>query len=181
MLIHDLTKTECEQVLKRHNLGRLACARNNQPYIVPIYFDYEDDHLYSFATLGQKILWMRANPRVCVEIDEITDQFHWTSVVILGRYRELLRSREHEELRARAQDLFKKRADWWYPAVGKTSARDHGVPVIFRIEIDQMSGRRAARDRAKVARAGAKSPKTRAPAWWIDVLRPRPRRTGSKG
>jgi uncharacterized protein len=40
--------------------GRLAWACNNRPYIVPICFACDADHLYCFSTLGRKIEWMRA-------------------------------------------------------------------------------------------------------------------------
>ena len=33
----------------------------------------DNDYLYSFSTVGQKIEWMRANPNVCVETDEVTN------------------------------------------------------------------------------------------------------------
>src|SRR5688500_16233879 len=91
MLIHDMTVAECHEVLGRTRLGRLACALDDQPYIVPIffYFDITDPYLYSFSTVGQKIEWMRGNPKVCVEVDEISDQFHWTTVVLFGLYEEL--------------------------------------------------------------------------------------------
>lgn len=176
MLIHDLTKVECEAVLKRTNLGRLACARNNQPYIVPIYFDFDGEHLYSFATLGQKIQWMRTNPRVCVEVDDIADQFQWTTVVVLGRYQEL-RTPEHDALKQRAQELFKKRPNWWYPGAGKTPSSDHGVPVIYRIKMDRISGRRAARTKATLGTP--KQTQAKAPAWWTSVLRPRRQESSS--
>ena len=73
-------------------VGRLGCARDNQPYIVPIsfYFDPAGRCLYSFATAGQKIDWMRSNPRVCLEVDEIGDEFHWNSVLVIGRFEELV-------------------------------------------------------------------------------------------
>jgi uncharacterized protein len=84
MFIHQLTDDECDDVLRRTNLGRLGCARDNQPYVVPIYFKFDAHkldarYLYSFANLGQKIYWMRKNPLVCVEVDDVKDQFHWTS------------------------------------------------------------------------------------------------------
>lgn len=143
MLIHELTKDECREVLRHVNLGRLACARDNQPYIVPIYFDFDGDHLYSFATLGQKIEWMRANPRVCVEVDDITDQYHWTTVVVFGRYEELPQTGGHEDSRKHAHALFQKRPEWWQPATGKTTSREHHIPIVYRIRIDRLSGRRA--------------------------------------
>jgi uncharacterized protein len=84
MQIRELTAAECEAILQSTNLGRLACVRYSQPYIVPVYFDYYREALYSFATVGKKIQWMRTNPRVCVEFDEIVDQFNWTTVVVPG-------------------------------------------------------------------------------------------------
>lgn len=38
MLIHRMTKAECLDLLARSRLGRLGCAHQNQPYVVPIYF-----------------------------------------------------------------------------------------------------------------------------------------------
>jgi len=74
MLIHELTEHECRDVLKRTNLARLACSRHDQPYIVQIHFDFDGGSFYSFSALGQEIDWMRANPKVCVEVDDITDK-----------------------------------------------------------------------------------------------------------
>ncbi len=71
MLIRELTRHECLELMTRSRLGRLACAHETQPYIVPIYFAYDNDYLYSFSTVGQKIQWMQANPNVCVEVDEV--------------------------------------------------------------------------------------------------------------
>jgi hypothetical protein len=70
MLIHEMTGDECRIALEQADLGRLACVRGDRPYIVPIYFSYDDKHLYGVTTLGQKIEWMRSNPLVCVEVDE---------------------------------------------------------------------------------------------------------------
>ena len=74
MLIGEMAEKECQQFLSRSTFGRLACARENRPYVVPIYFVYEPDHLYGFSTFGQKVQWMRLNPLLCVEIDEVSNQ-----------------------------------------------------------------------------------------------------------
>ena len=73
----------------RLDLGRLACARDDQPYVVPIHFAYDGEGLYGLTTAGQKIDWMRSNPRVCLEIDERSSDDRWLSIVVLGRYEEL--------------------------------------------------------------------------------------------
>lgn len=145
MLIHELTAAQCQEVLGRTSLGRLACARDDQPYIVPIffYFDVTEKSLYSFSTAGQKIAWMRGNPKVCVAVDEISDQFHWTTVVVFGRYEEIRDSKQESDARSRAHELFQQRPEWWLPGAGKLSTgEEHHTPVIYRIRVDRMSGRR---------------------------------------
>ena len=172
MQIRELTADECVAMLKATNLGRLACVRLNQPYIVPIYYDYYVDALYSFATLGRKVQWMRTNPRVCVEVDDIVDRFNWTTVVVKGKYEELTRSAAHEAARKRAYLLFENRPDWWYPAAGKTRAAEIRTPVIYRILVEDVSGRRACRDPRRLIRAKPDAAATKAPHWWSHVLRP---------
>ena len=149
MRIRDLSEVETVALLQRSDLGRLACARHDQPYIVPIHFSFDPDGkcLYSFSAVGQKIEWMRENPRVCVEVDDIAGKHHWTSVLIFGRYEELTASREDQAARRRAQELFELRPEWWFPAAGKTSSREPHAVVIYRIRIERMSGRQASRSR----------------------------------
>jgi uncharacterized protein len=172
MQIRELTAEECVVMLQATNLGRLACVRYNSPYIVPIYYDYYDDALYSFATVGKKIQWMRTNPRVCVEVDDIVDQFNWTTVVVKGKYEELTKSTAHEAARQRAYLLFENRPDWWFPAAGKTRTSEIRTPVIYRIQIESVSGRRASRDAKKLVRPKIDPAATKAPHWWSHVLRP---------
>jgi uncharacterized protein len=148
MVIHELTHAECREVLRLASLGRLACARDGQPYIVPVflYFDSQDDCIYGFSTAGQKIDWMRANPKVCIEVERIIDKLHWSTVLIFGRYEEIGDSTQESVLRRRASELFEQRPGWWLPATGKVaSAEEHHAPVVYRIRIERMSGRRAAR------------------------------------
>jgi nitroimidazol reductase NimA-like FMN-containing flavoprotein (pyridoxamine 5'-phosphate oxidase superfamily) len=149
MLIHELTPKECAAVLRRAHLGRLGCARFDQPYVVPIHFSYDEgsECVYAFSTLGQKIEWMRRNPKVCLEVEDIADKDHWSTVIVTGRYEEIQQSPEEAEARRRAEQLFLQRREWWLPGAAKlkTGERDH--IVIYRIQIDHVTGRRASRDR----------------------------------
>lgn len=146
MRIYELTEAECEQVMSGAEFGRLACARCDQPYIVPVhfYFDAEARCLYSFSAVGRKIEWMRENPKVCVEIDVIADRFHWTSVLVFGRYEEIPATADANGPQRRALELFQQRSEWWLPAAGKVvGAEEHHAPVVYRIHVDRVSGRRA--------------------------------------
>jgi nitroimidazol reductase NimA-like FMN-containing flavoprotein (pyridoxamine 5'-phosphate oxidase superfamily) len=110
--IHQLTDDECDAVLRRSNLGRLGCARDNQPSSFPstsrTTSSLRTPDTYSFANLGQKIEWMRTNPLVCVEVDEVTDNLKWTSVIAFGRFEELSQV-DHPEAADRAYDLLHQR------------------------------------------------------------------------
>ena len=147
MQIHELTTTECEDVLERSRLARLGCARFDQPYIVPIHvaFDAELTCLYAVSMVGQKIDWMRSNPKVCVEIEGIGDVRHWTTVLVFGRYEEIGRTANDAPKRERAERLFEQRRQWWLPAAAQVPSRQHDQLVLFRIQIDRLSGRRTAR------------------------------------
>lgn len=146
--IHELTSPECLEVLERANLGRLACARDSQPYIVPIsfYYDRYEMCLYSFSMVGQKIHWMRDNPKVCVEVDEVVDRFNWLTVVLTGLYDELRDAGEEARARRRALKLFEERSQFWLPGAAKlASGIEHSTAIVYRIQVVTMSGRRAAR------------------------------------
>ena len=149
MLIHELTPTECREVLSRTNLARLACSHAEQPYVVPISFAYDSESncLFSFSAIGKKVEWMRENPKVCVEVEDVADRFHWTTIVIFGRYDEIDDSVEHKDMRQRALALFERRAEWWLPAAAKKGPREHHAVVVYRIHVDNMTGRRTARER----------------------------------
>ena len=148
-MIHDLTPADCRDVLSRVTLARLACARDDQPYVVPISlaYDVESNSLFSFSTIGKKVEWMRENPKVCVEVEDVADRFHWTTVVISGRYDEIADADEHADLRRRALGLFEHREEWWLPGAARLGPQEHPAVVVYRILIDRMTGRRAARDR----------------------------------
>ena len=149
MRIGEMTQKDCREVLAHTFLGRLGCSREDQPYVVPIYFVYEPDHLYGFATDGQKIDWMRTNPKVCVEMDEITNHFQWTSVVLYGRYRELPDLPQYAEERDHARKVLETRSLWWQTAFASRrlkSADDFIPPLFYCIEIDSMTGYRAVAD-----------------------------------
>ena len=146
MVIQSLSELECINVLTAARFGRLACSNNGQPYVVPIYFAYAENHLYVFSMPGKKIEWMRANPLVSVLVEERQQGREWKSVVVDGRYEELPDRIGFKVQRDHAWSLLSKHVDWWEPGALKpvpAPVADQPDYVFFRIVVDQLSGREA--------------------------------------
>ena len=161
MVIEQLNDHECRELLARTHIARLACCLGNQPYVVPVDVDYFDGFLYGFSMLGQKIEWMRVNPLVCVEIDELTTRRDWESVVIVGQYEELTNTAEHGNARVVAERLFQRHPLWWEPATVPLAGGRTREPVLFRILINRMTGRRARPDKDEIGQGAAGGPPKR--------------------
>jgi nitroimidazol reductase NimA-like FMN-containing flavoprotein (pyridoxamine 5'-phosphate oxidase superfamily) len=144
MRIVPASDQECQELLERVHLGRLACALDNQPYVVPVAFAHEPGQIYVFSTAGKKIEWMRQNPKVCLQVDEIGSRSNWTSVVINGTYLEL-REPQYTTEKERARSLLGDSAQWWVVAIAerREQVRDVSIEtVFFRINIESISGLR---------------------------------------
>jgi uncharacterized protein len=171
MVIQEMTEQECRAMLARGNLARLACARNNQPYVVPIHVDLDDEFLYGYATLGQKVEWMRQNPLVCLEMDELTSHGQWASVVVFGQYEELPDTPGFEYSRRVAEHLFQRHPSWWEPAWIPVATHEQRAPVVYRIRIGRVTGRRAAPDAPQTAHVRGNASEARRTPWLARVLR----------
>lgn len=177
MVIREMNREECFRLLARARLARLACSYENQPYVVPVYLTYHSSGgeacLYGFTTPGQKVEWMRANPLVCVEVDEVTSDDQWVSVIAFGRYEELPNTEGHDgsRLPARAEssqgsgttpdtagrdserllahEVLQAHAMWWAPATAARTHRDPAgpfIPIFYKVWINQVTGHQATRD-----------------------------------
>ena len=145
MRIIAISQQECTELLKRVSVGRLACSLDGQPYVVPVAFSYEPNCIYVFSTFGKKIEWMRHNPKVCLQADEIGSRSTWLSVIVTGTYLELQRP-EHTAVREHALAQLAQYSEWWRNplAARREQTSDLSIePVFFRIDIGSMSGRRA--------------------------------------
>ena len=149
MLITKIRGRGCREILTRLGYGRLACACNNRPYIIPFYFVFDVDRLCCFSTLGRKIEWMRENPLVCVEAEEVRSHDDWATVVVLGKYTEIPNTREYAKGRERVRSLLQKRSLWWQSGYSAIQARRRGhapIPVFYSIKIEEMTGLRGSPD-----------------------------------
>jgi uncharacterized protein len=139
MHVREMTDRECWSTLAAAHVGRLACALEDRPYVVPISFVVADDLVYSFALPGQKIDWMRRNSRVCLETDDVRQADQWTSVIADGRYEELSSASDREQAHA----LLQRRPMWWQPGAILRTGADASAkaePIFYRIQVDRITG-----------------------------------------
>jgi nitroimidazol reductase NimA-like FMN-containing flavoprotein (pyridoxamine 5'-phosphate oxidase superfamily) len=63
-------KAEIEQVLKEATVGRLGTSRDDTPYVVPVSYVYDNGKIIIHgAKQGKKMDDIKANPRICFEVD----------------------------------------------------------------------------------------------------------------
>ncbi|PWT89814.1 MAG: hypothetical protein C5B55_10740 [Blastocatellia bacterium] len=148
VLLKEMTEQECHEFLGLSRFGRLGCSLDDEPYVVPFYFACDSGFVYALATRGQKIEWMRKNPKVCVQIDEIKSATQWVSVIGRGLYEELADPQYADE-RVHARKLLGRRPQWWLGALGERQLKSgNGLiePLFFRIRITSVTGLRATRE-----------------------------------
>ena len=130
-MIGSLHPDEVEAVLHRQHVGRLACLADGRPYVVPITYAYAGGDVYGHALPGRKLAALRADPRICFEVDRRDDPTHWCSVVADGRYEEVTEPAE----RGAALRLLAAAE----PTV--VSAADDAPGVVFRLRLTAKTGR----------------------------------------
>jgi len=63
-------RAQIDQIIDAAVVCRLGLCKDGIPYVVPISFGYDGQHIYFHgAAEGTKVDYMTANPRVCVEFE----------------------------------------------------------------------------------------------------------------
>jgi nitroimidazol reductase NimA-like FMN-containing flavoprotein (pyridoxamine 5'-phosphate oxidase superfamily) len=153
LLIEDMSWDMNIALLKNAHIGRIACVGGLQPYVTPFSFAYENNFIYSFGTVGKKIEWMRANPLVCIEVENIVNREEWQTVIVLGRFEELPNVPEFSKAIDKAHGLLAESAVWWEPGFVKTLNKEGErslKPVWFRVSVLEITGHQGVSDRPVV-------------------------------
>jgi len=83
-----LTRTECESLLTRNSVGRVAFVRANRVDIIPLHYVFSGRALCGRTARGTRLEEASANFNdswpVAFEVDEIEGLFRWRSVVVHG-------------------------------------------------------------------------------------------------
>jgi nitroimidazol reductase NimA-like FMN-containing flavoprotein (pyridoxamine 5'-phosphate oxidase superfamily) len=132
-----LLEEEARELLSTCKVGRLGCVDNGEPYVVPINYVFEDGSVYSHSLPGRKIEALRANPRACLQVDEIENDFDWRSVIAYGNFEEIRVPSDRRSILSKLLARFPL-----LTPVESLMAQDAGAPdsVVFRIHIDRITG-----------------------------------------
>ncbi|MDQ8145404.1 MAG: pyridoxamine 5'-phosphate oxidase family protein [Gemmatimonadota bacterium] len=138
----ELTRDECIALLDRHQVGRLAFSQRERLDVEPIHYVHLDGWLYGRTQPGTKLEVLLHNRWVAFEVDEVDALFDWRSVVVRGGL---------YLLRAEGSDVERERYAQGIAAVRRLipeafTPRDPTPEraILFRIHVDEMSGRAAA-------------------------------------
>jgi nitroimidazol reductase NimA-like FMN-containing flavoprotein (pyridoxamine 5'-phosphate oxidase superfamily) len=133
---------ECLALLGRHDVGRLAYAFHDRVDIQPVHYVLSAGYLYGRTSVGSKLETIAHNRWVAFEVDEVRGPFDWASTVVHGAFYRLDLAAATPADRAVAE----RAAALLDGVVPNTLALGDPVPfrtVLFRVSIDEVSGRRA--------------------------------------
>ena len=143
----DLNKVEMEKLLTTVGDGVLALSSGNIPYCIPFGFVYIQGKVYlSMFPRGRKWKMYQENRKVCFNVFAWSkDHSEWSSVVIDGEMVQVTDLKEIERVvKSNIEKLgldpvayLEKRM-----AIYKKSMDNPAALKIFRIETEQMSGKK---------------------------------------
>ena len=135
-MITRLSREEARALLTAGRVGRLGCVYEGGPYVVPINYVVDGESSYVHSLPGRKLEALRATPRACLQVDEVTDPYHWRSALAFGTYEEVSdpteRDRAVRALQARFPNLT--------PVESVPVHDGQSSVVIFRLRIAEVTG-----------------------------------------
>jgi len=135
MNIGNLRDTDALAILREGTMGRLGCISAGWPYVVPVNYFFDGKDVYIHSAPGKKIDALRANPRACLQVDEIKDSFNWRSVIAYGTFEEV----SGEDTRENVLTKLYSRLPHLTPVESKL-VKGLKETIVFRIKVDQVTG-----------------------------------------
>jgi uncharacterized protein len=139
--IRDLSRAECEEILARRNLGRLAYAAGPRVDIEPINYVFTDGWIYCRTSRGTKTAILAHHQWAAFEVDEVDGLFNWRSVVVHGAVHFLDSNSPAVDVHSFSHGLTLLRA-----LVPGSGTEEDPVPfrlVVLRLHLDEVTGRAA--------------------------------------
>lgn len=138
--IDEMSTKEIHKLLQKIGHGHLGCIGEGCPYVVPMHYYFKDSKIYIFTTVGLKTRYMDANPAVCLQVEEVHDLEHWSSVTVTGRAEHITEQSDID----RVMQFVKTQNPTLSPAINRTWVDAWGraeVMALYCIHPSEMSGR----------------------------------------
>jgi uncharacterized protein len=139
--IVELSRDECEAILARNSVGRIAFSLYDAVYIKPLHYVFEQGAIWARTSDGLMTGVTGRNHRVGFEVDEVTDMFHWCSVVVQGEV-ELL-SADGDAVQRHHWEQGVRLLRHLVPATLTESDPVPDRDRLFRISAEHLTGRRS--------------------------------------
>jgi uncharacterized protein len=135
MSIGKLGNTDALAILREGTLGRLGCIAAGWPYVVPVNYYFDGENIYIHTLPGKKLDALRANPRVCLQVDEIKDSYNWRSVIAYGTFEEISNEETQENIRIKLYS----RLPHMTPVESMLVKGMKGA-IVFRVKVEEVTG-----------------------------------------
>ena len=141
------SRSEIESVIRKSTVCRLALANEQQPYLVPLCFGYNDNSLYFHSSpKGKKLDLIKKNNKVCFEFDighaiKMADRpcewgMQYESVIGFGEASFI----EDSDSKRKALDIIMEQYSDKSSLYSETRVKQ---TVIIKVEIIRMTGKRS--------------------------------------
>ncbi len=137
-MIKNLDEKAARKLLKEQRIGHLGCVlESGEPYVVPVNYLFKEGNIYVHCLPGQKLDALRANGKVCLQVEKIGDSCQWQSAIAFGEFQEIKRTNEKIEILKE----FSARFEHLTPVEAMMEEKwNVGGLVVFRINIKRISG-----------------------------------------
>lgn len=137
-MISELSEKAAEKLLGGQRVAHLGCVLDGgEPYVVPVDYIFKDGRIYIHSLPGQKLDALRANGKVCVQVEEIKDACRWQSVIVFGEFQEIKRTNEKVEILREFNERFRQLT----PVEAMIEEKwNLGGIVVFRINVRRITG-----------------------------------------
>lgn len=137
-MIKNLDETATGELLKERKFGHLGCTlESGEPYVVPVNYLFLDGKIYIHTLPGEKLDALRANGKVCLQVEKIENGCRWQSAIVSGEFQEVKRTNEKAKILQEFNHQFQQLTP--VEAMSEENWNPGGM-VVFRINVKRITG-----------------------------------------
>lgn len=137
--MEPLSREEALQILQTAPVAHLGLVDGGMPYVTPMSFVVEGDHIFFRTMAGKKLDALRENPSVCIEVSRYDEETgDWESVIVLGEASETDEDEMRQRVISRLFEKYEKAIGSPLSGTGMRALR--GLPHVVVVEMREISG-----------------------------------------